>query len=119
MVGFKHPVTDRHASFTSGPRFLAWADLAQTGVAYSAVEQLNAKAVVLIVLGFAPHLEVSNFVSRLLRVDNREHIIICLYNKTNIIQYQCATTCMTKRFNAIIGIFVQHVVSYVYAKPGM
>ena len=46
-------MTDRHAWFSSGTRFLAWADLAQTGAAYSAVEQLNAKAVVRIVLGYA------------------------------------------------------------------
>ena len=36
LVGFKHPVTDRHAWFSSGSRFLAWPDLAQTGAAYSA-----------------------------------------------------------------------------------
>ena len=60
-------MTDRHAWFSSGSRFLAWADLAQTGAAYSAVE-LNAKAVVRIVLGFAPHLEVASFFSRFIFV---------------------------------------------------
>ena len=34
-----------------GSTFLAWADLAQTGAAYSAVEQLNAKAAVRIAQG--------------------------------------------------------------------
>ena len=38
LVGFKHHVTDLHARFSSGSRFLAWADLAQTGVVYSAEE---------------------------------------------------------------------------------
>ena len=37
----------------------------------------------------------------------------------NIIKFICATTCVTKRFYTIICIFVQHVVNYVYAKPGM
>ena len=68
FVGFKHPVTARHAWFSSGSRLLAWAELAQTGAAYSAVEYLSAKAVVRIVLGFAPHFEVTSFVSWLLRV---------------------------------------------------
>ena len=38
LAGFRHPVTDWHALFSSGSRFLAWGDLAQTGAAYSAVE---------------------------------------------------------------------------------
>ena len=38
LVGFRHHVADRHAWFCSESRFLAWADLAQTGAAYLAVE---------------------------------------------------------------------------------
>ena len=47
-------------------RTFASGDLSQNGAAYVSVELLNAKDVVLIVLGFAPHLEVANIVSRLL-----------------------------------------------------
>ena len=50
--------------------FWAWDDLAQTGAAYSATEKHNANAVVLMVLTFAPHFELDNFLSRLLRVAN-------------------------------------------------
>ena len=38
LVGFRHPVTDRHARFSYVSRFLTCGDLAQTGAAYSAVE---------------------------------------------------------------------------------
>ena len=38
LVGFRYPVTDQHDWFSSGSRFLALADLAQTGAAYLAVE---------------------------------------------------------------------------------
>ena len=51
LVGFRHPVTDRHYRFSSVSRFMAWDDLVQTGVAYSAVDYLNTDAVVGIVLG--------------------------------------------------------------------
>ena len=64
LVGFS-PVT---ALFSSGFSFWACDDLAQTGAAYSATEQHNANAVVLMVLAFAPHFELENFLSRLLRV---------------------------------------------------
>ena len=38
LAGFKHPVIDLHASFSSGYSLEACGDLAQTGHAYSATE---------------------------------------------------------------------------------
>ena len=38
VVDFRHPVTDRYVLLNSGSGLLAWADLAQTGAAYSAIE---------------------------------------------------------------------------------
>ena len=38
LVGLRHPVMDRQASFNAGSTLYACADLSQTGQAYSAVE---------------------------------------------------------------------------------
>ena len=64
LVGFKHHVTALHALFSSVFSFWAWGDLAQNGAAYSATEWLNANAVVLIVLAFAPHFLFGKFLNR-------------------------------------------------------
>ena len=54
----RHPVISLQALFSSGSRLCA--DLSHTGQAYSATEQQSARAVILIVLAFVPHLDVEN-----------------------------------------------------------
>ena len=57
-----------HAWLSSGSSRCAYLDLDHTRAAFSAIEQHNANAVVLIVLSVVPHLEFANFLMRLLCV---------------------------------------------------
>ena len=51
------------ASFRTGSILAAWADLLQTGDAYSAAEKHRARAVVRIVVASVPHLVLASFLS--------------------------------------------------------
>ena len=64
-VGLRQPVMVLQPLFSSESTDDAWLDLAQTGAQYSAVEQHSARAVVLSVSGFAPHLMLPSIPRRL------------------------------------------------------
>ena len=60
-----------------------WRTVRQTSDHTLHTMYLNAKDVILIVVGFAPHLEVANFVSRLFRVASlflRWNAVICVFS---------------------------------------
>ena len=57
-----------HSLFSFGSSMSVCEDLAHTGTAYSAIEWHMACALVLIVLVFVLHFELTNFLKRLLRV---------------------------------------------------
>ena len=67
-MGRRLPVMIRQALFSSASTFFAWQDFDQTGEQYSAVEKQSARAVDLIVLGFAPQLEFASLLRRLFLV---------------------------------------------------
>ena len=69
------------ASFRTGSILAAWADLLQTGDAYSAAEKHRARAVVRIVLASVPHLVLASFLSIefLERLKNKEVISFCKF----------------------------------------
>ena len=58
LVGFMQPVIQRQLVFSTGSIFLAWAERSKNVQAYSAAEKQRAKAVDLMVVGFAPQHDV-------------------------------------------------------------
>ena len=75
-VGIRHPVMERHASFRAGSSLLTCFDLSHTWRAFSAVDYQNARAVVLMVAGLAPHFICDSFLRILFRADVL-HLSLC------------------------------------------